>query len=267
MFDRSLQLRIITGLVLLVLALAAVWWGGMPFLALVALATLIMWAEWAAMMQLGLGLRRVGLVLLATCMALLAVASAGEVLVALAGGAGLIGLFARGTVNRRAALWTTAGLLYCGLPAIGLLWVRALPEGLAATVLLMAIVWTADIAAFFGGKTIGGRKLAPSISPNKTWAGAICGVVGAMLVAGALATAYLPSGLGRWTLTMASVGGALAVLSVLGDLLESGLKRMARVKDSGTLLPGHGGVMDRLDGLVPVAVAGSALFALTGWAG
>lgn len=264
--DRTLQLRIVTGLVLVVAALAAVWLGGLPFLALVAAATLLMWAEWAAMMRLGLAVRRAGLVLLAGCMALLAVVSVGEVLMLLGAGAALLGLFVRGG-GREKGFWTAAGVLYCGLPAVGLLWVRGLREGLAATVLLLVIVWTADIAAFFGGRAIGGPKLAPAISPNKTWAGAFSGVLGAMVVAAAMASAYLPSGIGRWTLNIATVGGGLAVLSVLGDLLESGLKRRAGVKDSGTLLPGHGGVMDRLDGLVPVAVAGAALFAVTGWAG
>lgn len=263
---QGLQLRIVTGLVLVAAALTAVWLGGMAFLALVALATLLMWAEWAAMMGLGLGVRRAGLVLLAGVMALLAIVSVGEALVALAGGAALLGLFVRGLMGSKGSL-AAAGVLYCGLPAIALLWVRGLSEGLAATILLLVVVWTTDIAAFFTGRAIGGRKLAPAISPNKTWAGAVGGVVAAMLVVAVLASLYLPSGLGKWTLTMASVGGGLAVLSVLGDLLESWLKRRAGVKDSGTILPGHGGVMDRLDGLVPVAVAGAGLLAMTGWAG
>ena len=109
--------------------------------------------------------------------------------------------------------------------------------------------------------------MAPAISPNKTWSGAIGGVLGAIVIAGGAAALWL-TGLGGkgfgWFFALA---GALAVLSVLGDLLESGLKRRAGVKDSGSLLPGHGGVMDRLDGLVPVAIAGASVFALTGWAG
>jgi phosphatidate cytidylyltransferase len=261
-----LRLRIVTGLAMASVALGALWLGGLAFLGLVALATLLMWAEWAAMMRLGPGLRRAGLGLLAGVMALLAVISLGEVLLALAGGAALLGLFARGVQPGKGTL-TAAGLLYCGLPALALLWTRGLSMGLAATLLLLVVVWTTDIAAFFAGRAIGGRKLAPRISPNKTWAGAVGGVVAAMFMAGLMASLYLPSGLGRWTLTMASFGGALAVLSVLGDLLESGLKRRAGVKDSGNILPGHGGVMDRLDGLVPVAVAGALVFWMTGWAG
>lgn len=265
--ERALQLRILTGVALAGVALAAVWLGGQAFLALVAAATLIMWTEWAAMMRLGLGLRRAGLVLLALLLAVSAFLGGGEQLLALAGLAGLTGLFAAGLAGRSRGVWTAAGLLYCGGPALALLYVRGLREGLAATVLLLMVVWSADIAAYFAGRAIGGRKLAPSISPNKTWAGAIAGVVAAMLAAGVAASLYLPAGVSRWTLTMASIGGGLAVLAVLGDLLESGLKRRAGIKDSGSILPGHGGVMDRLDALVPVSVMGALLFAQTGWAG
>jgi phosphatidate cytidylyltransferase len=264
--DRSLHLRVLTGLVLVAVALAALWLGGMAFRALVALAVLLMWAEWAAMLRLGLGIRRAGLALLAGCMALTLFVPMGEALLALAGGAGLMGLFAR-SLRKGAGGWTALGLLYCGLPALALLWLRDRPEGLAATVFVLVVVWAADTGAFFVGRAVGGPKLAPRISPKKTWSGAVGGIVIAMLVAGALVAAYVPSGLGVWALDLASVAGALAGLSVLGDLFESGLKRHAGVKESGTIVPGHGGVMDRLDGVVPVAVAGAALFWVTGWAG
>ena len=264
--DRALQLRIMTGVALVMVALLALWLGGFAFQALVAAAVLLMWAEWAAMLRLGLLIRRVGLVFLAFCMALTLVAPMGEILVALAGGAGLIGLFAR-TRNRPAFAWTVTGLLYCGLPALALLWLRDRPEGLAATVFVLVLVWAADIGAFFAGRSLGGPKLAPRISPGKTWSGAIGGIVAAMLCALLMAASYLPGGMGRWALNLASVAGMLAVLSILGDLFESWLKRRAGVKDSGRILPGHGGVMDRLDGVVPVSVAGAALFWVTGWAG
>ncbi len=262
----SLMPRIVTGLVLVAVALTAVWLGGPVFAALVAAATLVMFAEWSVMMRLGRGIRLAGLALLAGVVVLLQLVTPGEAIVALAGGAGLLGLFA-GRLRKGWGFWTASGVLYAGLPAVSLIWLRGLPFGLQVTVFLLVCVWSADIVAFFTGRAIGGRKLAPSISPNKTWSGAIGGVVGAMLIAGGLAAVWLVQIGGSRAALFIGLAGAMAALSVLGDLFESGLKRRAGVKDSGTILPGHGGVLDRLDGLVPVAVAGAIFFMLTGWAG
>jgi phosphatidate cytidylyltransferase len=261
-----LMLRIVTGVVLIIVALVAVWLGGPVFSALIATATLIMFTEWAVMHRLGRGIRLAGLALLAGVLVVIQLATAGEAVVALAGGAGLIWLFAA-RMQKDAGFWAAAGLLYAGLPALALIWVRGLPLGLPATVFLLVCVWSADIVAFFTGRAIGGPKLAPAISPNKTWSGAIGGIVGAMVIGGGLAAAYLAGLGGIKAGYFFGLAGGLAALSVLGDLLESGLKRRAGVKDSGNILPGHGGVMDRLDGLVPVAIAGAGVFAMTGWAG
>ena len=262
----SLIKRIITGVVLIIVALVAVRFGGIGFTALIAVATLIMFAEWAVMHRIGRGLRLAGLGLLAAVIAALAVVAPAEAVMALAAGAGLLGLFAS-RLQKGAGFWTAAGLLYAGLPAVSLIWLRGLPLGLEAVIFLLLCVWAADIVAFFTGRALGGRKLAPSISPNKTWSGAIGGVVGAIIIAGGAAAVWLAELDGKGFGYFFALAGGLAILSVLGDLFESGLKRRAGVKDSGTLLPGHGGVMDRLDGLVPVAVAAAAVFALTGWAG
>jgi phosphatidate cytidylyltransferase len=272
--------RLATGIVLIIVALGAVWLGGMAFTALVAAATLLMFAEWAVMHRLGRGVRLAGLVLLAGVITLMQLVTPGEAVMTLGAGAAsfaiFVGVSASGvagampggprvsTFNRHAAASAAGGVLYAGLPAVALIWVRGLPQGLEATVFLLVCVWATDIVAFFTGRAIGGPKLAPSISPNKTWAGAIGGVIGATVIAGGIAAAMLPDIAIALFLALAAV---LAALSVLGDLLESHLKRRAGVKDSGNILPGHGGVMDRLDGLVPVAVAGAGVFALTGWAG
>jgi len=132
-------------------------------------------------------------------------------------------------------------------------------HGLLYAFWAMALVWACDIGAFFAGRSIGGPKLAPRLSPNKTWAGLIGGTIAAGALGLALhATAGLP-------LALALCSPVLAVLAQLGDLYESWLKRRAGVKDSGNILPGHGGVLDRLDGLVPVApVAALLVLALTG---
>lgn len=262
----SLLLRVVTGVVLIAVALGAVWQGGMVFSILVALGVLTMFAEWSVMFGFGRLLRLAGLAVLAAIVFLTASVAPTELVALLAAAAGLIGLFAR-KLQPRAAFWITAGLIYCGLPAIALLWLRAQPDGIAATIWVLALVWSTDIAAFFTGRAIGGPKLMPTISPNKTWAGAIGGVIAAALVGAGLARWYLRQGGSPvWLLTFAGIAAVLAILAVLGDLFESGLKRRAGVKDSGALLPGHGGVLDRLDGLVPVACAAALLFAYTGWA-
>jgi phosphatidate cytidylyltransferase len=170
-------------------------------------------------------------------------------------------------VSKGAGFVTVAGVLYCGLPVLALIWLRNLQLGLEATIFLLLCVWAADVVAYFAGRTLGGPKLAPAISPKKTWAGAIGGIVGAMIVAGGLAGVWLANIEGTKAWLFITLAGVFATLSVLGDLFESWLKRRAGVKDSGRLLPGHGGVLDRLDGLVPVALAGAGFFMVTGWAG
>jgi len=160
--------------------------------------------------------------------------------------------------------WKIYGFFYCLLPAISLLLIRERAEYLGISkgpdllIWVFLVVWSTDIGAYFAGRAIGGPKLAPSISPNKTIAGLVGGVASAAVVAGAWATFIsLPSIL-LW------LAAPFGVAAQLGDLFESGLKRRAGVKDSGTWLPGHGGLLDRLDGLVPVAMltAGSML---VGW--
>jgi len=155
--------------------------------------------------------------------------------------------------------WKIYGFVYCLLPAISLLWIRERAEyqgigsGFDLLIWVFLVVWSTDIGAYFAGRAIGGPKLAPSISPNKTIAGLVGGVASAVVLAGAWASfVELPSQL-LW------LAAPFAVAAQLGDLFESGLKRRAGVKDSGTWLPGHGGLLDRLDGLVPVAVLTAAL--------
>jgi phosphatidate cytidylyltransferase len=286
--QRQLRQRVITGIALVTVAVAALWFGGVAFAGLVAAAVLVMFSEWAAMHRLPSLLRRLGLAVLGAAVWVIAViGNPAESLMLLGGGAAIMfifaGTYAAPEVNvakggrrgfaPRAARSAALGLLYSGLPAVALIWLRALPWGFHATLFVMAVVWGADIAAYFTGRALGGPKLAPSISPNKTWSGAAGGLLGAIAVAGAMLLIWPGYANPAGALRLLPLAVLLAILSILGDLYESSLKRRAGVKDSGTLLPGHGGVMDRLDGLVPAAVAGAAAFALsswilpTGWAG
>ena len=141
--------------------------------------------------------------------------------------------------------WVFAGVLYAGALLLGTLLLRADPVlGFVAMLLLFAVVWATDIAGYFVGRAIGGPKLAPRISPGKTWSGAIGGVVFAVAAAlGVAALAQLPQ-----MVPIAAIAVALSVVAQAGDLMESAIKRRFNAKDAGTLIPGHGGVMDRLDG-------------------
>ncbi|WP_395623920.1 phosphatidate cytidylyltransferase [Sphingomonas daechungensis] len=146
--------------------------------------------------------------------------------------------------------WAIGGFLYALLPSIALLWIRdrSGDHGLSLLLWAFIVTWATDIGAYFVGRSFGKRKLAPSISPGKTIEGLWGGVAAAAIFGGAW---VLATGLGKPLLLLAPL---FAVAAQGGDLFESKLKRRAGVKDSGSILPGHGGVLDRLDGLVPVAV-------------
>lgn len=150
--------------------------------------------------------------------------------------------------------WLGGGLLYAGFPMISLSLLRGdEPFGFTAIIFLFAVVWSTDIAAYFTGRSLGGPKLAPKFSPNKTWSGAIGGAAAA--VAGGIFVAALVAEPGGFTVPLLAL--SLSIVSQMGDLGESWVKRRFGAKDSGTLLPGHGGVMDRVDGLI---IAGSLLY-------
>ena len=156
------------------------------------------------------------------------------------------------------AAWYVGGFVYALAAALSLLWIRdRVDNGIALVMWVFIIVWATDVGAYLAGRAIGGPRLAPTISPNKTWAG-FYGGVGAATVLGTI-WVYL-TGLAAIFLLLAPLFAAVAQA---GDLFESGMKRRAGLKDSGNMLPGHGGVFDRLDGLLPVAVL-TAVAALAG---
>lgn len=163
--------------------------------------------------------------------------------------------------HRNRALWFTAGTLYVTLPALALLAIRNDPEmGRAMLLWTLGLVVAADTGGYVAGRSIGGPKLAPRISPNKTWAGLAGAVVGAGLAG--LFAAFMLNHTDVWALTLLSA--ALGVVEQLGDLVESAFKRHFGVKDTSHIIPGHGGVLDRIDGLLAVAVA---VLVLNEWAG
>jgi phosphatidate cytidylyltransferase len=240
--NADLGTRAVVGVALIAVAAAALWWGGLAFWLLVTIAALIMMHEWGGLHGAGTWHKRLAQYALMVPLSIMAPVAAGPSFLALGliAGAG----FFLAIVTRNGMLGV--GAAYVGLPVLALLVLRESPDGLLLAFWAMALVWATDIGAFFAGRAIGGPKLMPAVSPNKTWAGLIGGVLGAGLFALALTSWGLP-----WPLVFATP--VLAVVAQGGDLYESWLKRRAGVKDSSNILPGHGGVLDRLDGLVPVA--------------
>ncbi|MBF0372671.1 MAG: phosphatidate cytidylyltransferase, partial [Alphaproteobacteria bacterium] len=175
---------------------------------------------------------------------------------------GLVGLGVAGEGllrHRPATAWLAWGVLYIGIPVTSLVWLRGLPEGgRAALIWLFLVIWATDIGAYAAGRSIGGPLLAPRVSPKKTWAGLIGGMISAAVV-GAVAARLLghPS-----MLSLAAFSGMMAVVAQIGDLGESWVKRRFGVKDSSNVIPGHGGVFDRVDGLI----AAAPVVALAAWA-
>lgn len=156
--------------------------------------------------------------------------------------------------------WLAAGVLYIGIAGIALIELRHDNfAGRANVLFLVLVVWASDIGAYMAGRAFGGPKLAPAISPNKTWSGAAGGLAGAVLVGVAAAAALAPGGASR----AAAVAAMLGIMAQAGDLLESWIKRRFDVKDTSSLIPGHGGLLDRLDGVIAAAPAAALLaFAL-----
>ncbi len=240
---------------MMIVAIGALVLGGHFFWLLCVVAGLLMMAEWSELHGVDARTKRVGQFALAVPLAIMSPLAAGPTFFALGLIAGA-GFFIAAVTRRGELGW---GAIYVGLPILGLLLLRAQANGLVLAAWAMALVWATDIGAYFAGRSIGGPKLAPRVSPNKTWAG----LVGGVIAAGAFGFAlHVWAGL---PFRLAAATPLLAVVAQGGDLYESWLKRRAGVKDSGNLLPGHGGVLDRLDGLVPVAPLAALLVELPRW--
>lgn len=255
----DLRLRVLSAVVLGPIVLGLAWLGGPAFGLLALAASILFLHEWFAMTGTGLStshgvagyLVLVGLAI-AYHLGYPGVSLACPIIGALAV-YGLSGF-------NRAGRWAAEGLIYGGLALYALLVIRGGEQGLVFLFFLLVLVWATDIAAYFTGRTLGGPKLWRKISPNKTWSGAIGGLVCAVLLGLGTAAIAGKDDLFNWALLAA----VLSVVSQLGDLLESGVKRRFNVKDSSHLIPGHGGIMDRVDGLVAAAIAAVALGFLFG---
>ena len=232
--------------------------GGWFFAVLLLSAVALMAREWAGLAgPLSPAARDfvMGAALLPAAAILLAMAGEadGAVLLLAVGSVAAAGLAA--LLPGAPSHWAAGGVLYIGLPALSLLWLRNDgPNGIVLVLWLFFVVWATDTFAYFAGRAIGGPRLAPGISPSKTWAGLGGGMLGAAAVGGTFAAAVGGAGPAA-----AALAALLAVVAQAGDLFESWLKRRVDVKDSGTLIPGHGGFLDRVDGLLFAAPAFAAI--------
>ena len=252
----NLKLRLVSGAGLAAIALGLAYAGPLPFAALVLVCGLVISWEWGRLVRgsafdLGYFLH--------------AAAVTAAVVLAAAGYAALaVAVLATAAITLvplyfgRGARLSALGVFYVGLPAVALLWLRSdEPYGFLAVLLIFAVVWASDTAAFGAGRAIGGPKLWPKVSPKKTWAG----LIGALLAGSLAAVAFALIAGDLSPIRLLLVGLALSFVAQAGDLAESALKRFFGLKDASDLIPGHGGFMDRMDSIVAVAVV-AALYAL-----
>ncbi len=247
-FDWSnLGLRVASAVVLAPAALAATWFGGWPYLVIVSVGVALLALEWGGM-SAPVAPTRVSAAVTAAVLVAIFMSFLGHDITAwtaVALGAVAAALIARGVAERPAD--AAYGVLYIAPAALCLVWLRGTDQGKWWVLMLFAATWAADVGAFAVGSTLKGPKLWPRFSPNKTWSGFVGGL------AAATGTGALMAALPAFNLNLyaaAMIGLAVGLATMAGDLWESALKRRFGVKDSGDLIPGHGGLLDRVDGLM-----------------
>ena len=250
--SNNLLIRVIVALVLAPLAVAIAYAGGWLWAVLVTLASIGLYLEWLTIVGASRETRVVaaGVITLAISGLCLATGRIDAAFLAL-----VIGLAGVALLSSQRRRWTAAGFLYAAAAEIASVLVRLdQAKGFAALFLILLVVWVTDIGGYFAGRGIGGPKLWPRVSPKKTWAGAVGGFAASLVVAAGFAAL----GLGK-TGPILLLGAVLSIASQLGDLFESAVKRRFGVKDSSHIIPGHGGLLDRLDGFV-AAIVLAAIF-------
>ncbi len=246
----DLGLRAVSGLVLIAVALVTARQGGVLFVVTWAAAAFAVFWEWQRLPgHLSVARFAFGIVVLvAATIATRSDATAPALLILAAGSVALAA-----TADSGLRLWTAAGLVYAGLLVVALVSLRSsFPFGSHAIIWLFATVWSTDVFAYFGGRLLGGPKLWPRVSPSKTWSGTLTGLVAGALIGTWVVLRDPPAPTPMTPILLLSLSAA--ALSQAGDAFESAIKRHFGVKDSSSLIPGHGGVMDRLDGFIAAAV-------------
>ncbi len=239
----DLTIRILSAVVLAVIAIGGALVGGLVTALVVAIGAAIVHLEWAAMTGDGRVRSAPFVAVVVAAVLATAIHSVGLGLAVAAAATIAAGFFARN-------VWMPAGVAYASAFGLGLMALRLAPDlGFTAIAFLFAVVWGTDSGAYFAGRAIGGPKLWPRVSPKKTWAGAVGGLATAV-IAGLLVAQIAGIAISFGLIAVAIV---LSIVGEIGDLLESAIKRRFGVKDSGNIIPGHGGLMDRVDALTVCA--------------
>lgn len=255
LFNLELVKRILSAIVLAALTLGLTWGGFESFLSLCAIMGLLLVWEWAKLtnndtpLELSISAGAIALAVFAFVTR--------EWPLLLAATIGGIGLSLWATHYWWRSKWSLLGLFYITLPILSLIYLRKDPDyGFFAVIFILLVVWASDTAAYFAGRHFGGAKLAPQISPSKTWSGATGG-----LFAGLITGVLFAISIDAEPIILGLIAAILSAAGQLGDLVESAIKRHFGVKDSSGLIPGHGGLLDRLDGIIFASVV-AALIAI-----
>ncbi len=254
----NLLTRVLAAIVLAPVVLAAIYVGGSVFAIALAAVGFIALHEWFSLVGIKTAdrLQIAGHLCLAVIMAIVYMVGLAEAMILLGVWTAAVLAMAMAAGHRH-FLIIGLGIPYVGVPMALMIWLRELPDaGYGLVMLLFLVVWATDIGGYFAGRAIGGPKLAPRISPKKTWAGLAGAAAAAAATGSVVALAF-----GSPSLALAAaLGGSLAIVAQMGDLIESAVKRRFNAKDSGALIPGHGGVLDRIDGLLAAAPAMAAIY-------
>jgi phosphatidate cytidylyltransferase len=251
----DLGVRSASALILIPAVLLDVWLGGIWFELFMAFLGLLMAHEWTNIVHQRSSTQFALHAAAVLCAAFLPKEIGVAQSIAIISGITALGLLANAMRDRDKNVFAFVGVPYVALPVLALVLLRSHSIwGVHAIMWVMLVVWATDTFAYFAGRMFGGPKLAPVLSPKKTWSGLLGGMAGAALLSSIYAGFMLPSWAG-----LALVAAALAVIAQIGDIFESALKRTYGVKDSGYLIPGHGGVLDRVDGLVAAGIVAAII--------
>jgi phosphatidate cytidylyltransferase len=252
---RDFGVRLASALVLFACALLVVWQGGWTLSAFIAIACALMCIEWERMTQSPFSWAGVLLSAGTIALAVLLATQARYDLALAAVAVGVTLAFLHAQAMKRHRRWAIALPLYLGLPAVALVWVRDTPEGWLPLLWFLFVVWATDSWAMIAGRLFKGPLLAPRISPKKTWSGFWGGIIGAV----GIGSVFAAVAGWRITPTLIAVMIAISLVGQAGDVLESAVKRRFKTKDAGDVIPGHGGVLDRVDSLLAAALLYAAI--------